>query len=71
MLLCDTFNYGQKEARVMSLNNIRPDSIFYNSMGWGITCFSFFLKGDNHLLPQHEGDGFSLIIIAPVGVEKS
>ena len=55
----------------MSLNNIRPDSIFYNSMGWGITCFSFFLKGDNHLLPQHEGDGFSLIVIAPVGVEKS
>ena len=51
-----SFNYGGKKARDVGLtcrchlSNIMPDSIFYDSMGWGIT-FSFFLKGDNHFLP--------------------
>ena len=39
-----SFNYGGKEARDVGLtcrchlSNIMPDSIFYDSMGWGITC---------------------------------
>ena len=38
-----SFNYGGKEARDVGLtcrchlSNIMPDSIFYGSMGWGIT----------------------------------
>ena len=35
-----SFNYGGKEARDVGLTcrcNIMPDSIFYGSMGWGIT----------------------------------
>ena len=47
-----SFNYGGKETRDVGLtcrchlSNIMPDSIFYDSMGWGITCpfFSFFLR---------------------------
>ena len=73
-----SFNYGGKKARDVGLtcrchlSNIMPDSIFYDSMGWGITClFFFFLKGDNHCLPQHKRDGFScLIIITPMGLGK-
>ena len=43
-----SFNYGGKEARDVGLtcrchlSNIMPDSIFYDSMGWGITCPLFF-----------------------------
>ena len=43
-----SFNYGGKKARAVGLtcryhlSNIMPDSIFYDSMGWGITC-RFFL----------------------------
>ena len=39
-----SFNYGGKKARDVGitcrchLSNIMPDSIFYDSMGWGITC---------------------------------
>ena len=65
-----SFNYGGKEARDVGLtcrchlSNIMPDSIFYGSMGWGITFFFFFnFKGDNHCLPQHIRDGFSCVII--------
>ena len=46
-----SFNYGGKKARDVGLtcgchlSNIVPDSIFYDSMGWGITCrFLFFLR---------------------------
>ena len=44
-----SFNYGGKKARDVGLtcrchlSNIMPDSIFYDSMGWGITCRGFFL----------------------------
>ena len=74
-----SFNYGGKKARDVDLtcrchlNNIMPDSIFYDSLGWGLTCLDFFvfLKGDNHCFPQHERDGFScLIIITPTDLEK-
>ena len=72
-----SFNHGGKKARDVDLtcrfhlSNIMLDSIFYDSMGWGITC-PFFLKGDdNHCLPQHKRDGFScLIIITPMGLGK-
>ena len=43
-----SFNYGGKEAKDVGLtcrchlSNIMPDSIFYDSMGWGITCLFFF-----------------------------
>ena len=47
-----SFNYGGKKARNVDLtcrchlSNIMPDSIFYDSMGWGITClFFFFFEG--------------------------
>ena len=70
-----SFNYGGKKARDIDLtcrchlSNIMPDTIFYNSMGWGITCV--FFKGDNHCLPQHKRDGFScLIVITPLGLGK-
>ena len=68
-------NYGGKKARDVGLtcrshlSNIMLDNIFYNSMGWGITCL--FFKGDNHCLPQRKRDGFSsLIIITPMGLGK-
>ena len=71
-----SFNYGGKKARDVGLtcrchlSNIMPDSIFYDSMGWRITCP--FFKGDNHCLPQHKRDGLScLIIITPMGLGKS
>ena len=45
-----TFNYGAKKARDVGLTcrghlSNMPDSIFYDSMGWGITCqiFLFFV----------------------------
>ena len=79
-----SFYYGGKKARDVGLtcrchlSNIMSDSIFCDSMGWGITCLFFFLlslffffKGDNHSLPQHKRDGFScLIIITPMGLGK-
>ena len=38
-----SFSYGGKEARdECHRRNIMPDSIFYDSMGWGITCPLFF-----------------------------
>ena len=46
------FNYGGKKARDVDLtcrchlSNIMPDSIFYDSMGWGMTQFvCFFFLG--------------------------
>ena len=74
-----SFNYGGMKASDVGLtcgchlSNIMPDSIFYDSTGWGVTCpfFLFFFKGDNHCLPHHKKDGFScLIIITPVGLGK-
>ena len=57
-----------------------PDSIFYDSMGWGMTqlfllllffcLFVCFLRGGNRGLYRHRRDGFSLITITPVGVGK-
>ena len=44
-----SFNYGGKKARDVGLtcrchlSNIMPDSIFYDNMGWGLTC-PFFLS---------------------------
>ena len=64
-----SFNYGGKEARDVGLtcrchlSNIMPDSIFYDSMGWGITCLFFLKKGGNHCLPQHKRDGFTCLTI--------
>ena len=71
-----SFNYGGKKARDVGLtcrchlSNIMPDSIFYDSMGWGMTQFVFFLRGGNRCLPQHRRDGFSLITITPVSMGK-
>ena len=73
-----SFNYGGKKARDVGLtcrchlSSIMPDSIFYDSMGWGMTQFFlvFFGRGGNRCLPQHRRDGFSLITITPVGVGK-
>ena len=75
-----SFNYGGKKARDVGLtcrchlSNIMPDSIFYDSMGWGMTqlllLLLFFLRGGNRCLPQHRRDGFSLITITPVGMGK-
>ena len=45
-----SFNYGGKKARGVGLtcrchlSNIMPDSIFYDSMGWGIACLLFSLR---------------------------
>ena len=65
-----SFNYGGKEGRDVGLtcrchlNNIMPDSIFYDSIEWGITCLLFlFFKSDSHCLPQHQRDGFRCFII--------
>ena len=44
-----SFNYSGNKARGVGLtcrchlSNIMPDSVFYDSMGWGITC-PFFLR---------------------------
>ena len=71
-----SFNYGGKKARDVGLtcrchlSTIMLGSIFYDSTGWGIACL-FFLKSNNHCLPQHERYGFSsLIIKTPMGVGK-
>ena len=39
-----SFNYGDKTAKDVGLtcSNIMPNSIFYDSMGWGKTFFFFF-----------------------------
>ena len=83
-----SFDYGGKKARDEGLacrchlSNIMPDSIFHDSMGWGMTqllllllfllllLLLFFLKGGNRCLPQYRRDGFSLITIKPVGMGK-
>ena len=42
-----SLNYGGKNARDVGLtcrchlSNVMADSIFYDSMGWGITCLFF------------------------------
>ena len=70
-----SFDYGGKKARDVGLtcrshlSNIMPDSIFHDSMGWGITQF-FSFSGGNHCLPQHTRDGFSVTTITPMGVGK-
>ena len=69
-----SFNYGGKKARDAGftcrchLSNIMSDSIIYGSMGRVMT--QSFLTGGNRCLPQHRRDGFSLIIITPVGMGK-
>ena len=76
--LITSFNYGGKKTRDIGrncrchLSNIITDSIVYDSMGWGITCFVlFFCKGDNYYLPRHKTDRFScLIIIIPMDLGK-
>ena len=71
-----SFDYGGKKASDAGLtcrcrlNNIMPDSIFYDSIGWAIPQF-FFLRGGNGCLPQHGKDGFSVITITSMGVGKS
>ena len=74
-----SFNYGGKKARDVGLtcrchlSNIMPDSIFYDSMGWGMTrfvLFCFVFRVGIRCLPQHRRDGFSLITITPVGMGK-
>ena len=46
-----SFHYGGKKARDVGLtcrchlSNIMPDSIFYDSMGWGMTQFFAFFLG--------------------------
>ena len=72
LMLFYDINYGGKKTRDPGLtcrshlSNIMPDTIFYDSMGWGngekLLLF-FFCKGDNYCLPQHRRDGLSLIII--------
>ena len=71
-----SFNYSGNKARGVGLtcrchlSNIMPDSVFYDSMGWGITC-PFFFESDIDCLPQRKRDGFScLIIITPIGLGK-
>ena len=58
-------NFGGKKAGDVDLTC----SIFYDSMGWGIT-HPFFLRGGNCCLPQHRRDRFSVITITPMGVGK-
>ena len=44
-----SFNYGGMKASDVGLtcgchlSNIMPDSIFYDSTGWGVTCPFFFV----------------------------
>ena len=71
-----SLNYGGNKAsdedHLSSMSKIMSDSIFYDSMGWGLTCSVFSWKGDKHCLPQHKRDGFScLIIITPMDLGKS
>ena len=78
-----SFDYGGKKARDVGLtcrshlSNIMPDSIFHDSMGWGMTqlllmllLLLLFLRGGNRCLPQYRRDGFSLITLTPVGMGK-
>ena len=62
-----SFNYGGKEARDVGLtcnchmSNITPDSIFFDSIGWGMTHFLLlllFFSGGNCHLPQYRRGGF-------------
>ena len=73
-----SLNYGGKKARDVGLtcrcylSIIMPDSIFHDSMGWGITQFFLcvFFRDGIPCLPQHRRGGFSLITTRPVGVGK-
>ena len=76
------FKNGGKKAKNVGLtcrchlSNIVPDSIFYDSMGWGMTqllllfFLFFFHRVGNRCLPQYLRDGFSLITITAVGMKK-
>ena len=69
-----SFNYGSKKAKDVDLtcrchlSNIMLDSIFYDSMEWGIT--EGFFRGGNHCLPQQGRYGLSLITITPMVLGK-
>ena len=69
-----SFNDSDKKARDVDLtfgchvSNIMLESIFYDSMGWKMTCFFVFLRGSYCCLPQHRRNGFSLITITPLDV---
>ena len=77
-----SFSYGGKKVRDVGLtcrshlSNIMPDSIFHDSMEWGMTqlllllLLLLFLRGGNRCLPQYRRDGFSLITLTPVGMGK-
>ena len=74
-----SFNYGGKKARDEGLtyrchqSNVIPDSIFFDSLGWGMVRGFFiylFLRGGNRCLPLHRRDGFSLITITPMDMGK-
>ena len=62
-----SFKYGGKKSRNVGLtcrchlSNIMRESIFYDSMEWGIT---YFCKDDNHCLPQHKRDGFMCLTLS-------
>ena len=64
-----SFNYGGKKAIDVGLtcrchlSNIMPESIFYDSLGWGMTQFFSFLRDGNYCLLQHIKDRFRLITI--------
>ena len=66
-----SFNYDGKKARDVGLtcwchlSNIMPDSIFHESMSYGITCL--FFQGDT-CFPQDERDQISFITITSVGM---
>ena len=66
-----SFNYGSRKARDIHLTcrshlrNVLTDSIFYDSLKWGIT-YCFF-NSHNHCFPQRKLNGFCyLIIITPM-----
>ena len=61
-----SFDYAGKKARDICLTckchqrDIMPDSIFCDSMGWGMT--QFFLRDGSRCLPQHKRNGFSFTL---------
>ena len=52
------------------MSNIMPDSIVYDSMGWGISRCVFGLFSRVITFPQYRRDGFSIIVITPMDVGK-
>ena len=71
-----SFNYGGKKSRGVvltcrcHLNKIMPGSIFYDSIGWGMSWVFLIFRSGNCCLPQHRRNGFSLITITPMSVGK-